>query len=137
MTEDEIVPTSHPRRVAGASRQRRDWAIATPDAASRAPAPSEASVRETTSCHQVPPETLRPPEASRIARQPSGQEQSTLFTSWRSAVTPAVAGAAKLVPDMVWPFAETAVPFAASSGSSRSPCVLAGLRNTESPDIAD
>ena len=50
-------------------------------------------------------------------------------------ILPAVAGAAKLVPDMVWLLALTLVPFAASSGSSRSPWVEAGLRNTESPDI--
>src|SRR3954471_16336519 len=136
MTEEDSVPTSQPRRVAGASRHRRDCAIATPDAASTAPAPSEASVRERTSCHQVLPEMLRPAEARRIARQPSGHEHNTPSTSCRSAVTPAVAGAEKLVPDIVWPFADTPVPFAASSGSSRSPCVLDGLRNTESPDMA-
>src|SRR5205814_2234654 len=131
------VPTSQPRRVPGASRQRRACAIATPDAASTAPPPSEASVRETAPCHHVPPATLRPPEASRIARHPSGHEQSTPTTSWSSEPPPAAAaGAAKLVPDIVWSFAETPVPFAASSGSSRSPWVLAGLRTTESPAIA-
>ena len=40
------------------------------------------------------------------------------------------------MPDIVWPLADTPVPLAASSGSSRSPCVVVGLRKTESPDIA-
>ena len=47
------------------------------------------------------------------ARHPSGHEQSTPSTSWSSEATPAAAGAAKLVPDIVWSFAETPVPFAA------------------------
>jgi hypothetical protein len=136
ITPEEIVPTSQPRRVPGASRHRRCWAIATPDSASTAPAPSWPSTRLATSCHHVLPLMLRPAEAIRIARQPSGQEHSTPSTSCSSAATPAAAGEAKLVPDMVSVLAETAVPFAASSGSSRSPCVEAGLRKTESPDIA-
>ena len=108
----------------------------TPACASTAPAPSRASTRLTTSCHHVLPRMLRPAAAMRMARQPSGHEHSTPSTSCNRAVTPAVAGAAKLVPDMVWPLADTPVPFAASSGSSRSPWVVVGLRKTESPDIA-
>jgi len=49
---------------------------------------------------------------------------------------PATAGAAKLVPDSVRPTAVTAVPLAVMSGSSRSRVGDAGLRNTESPDMA-
>ena len=49
-----------------------------------------------------------------------------------SAVQPAAAGAAMLVPENVSPTVVTAVPLAASSGSSRSLWADAGLRATES-----
>ena len=73
---DLKVPTSQPRRVAGASRQRRCWAIRTLSSALTAPAPSRAS---TPAGHIVPPgvvRTLRSAPASRIARQPSGHDSS-------------------------------------------------------------
>ena len=79
---------------------------------------------------------LRPAAAMRIARQPSGHEHSTPSTSCSSAVTPAVAGAEKLVPDIVWPLADTpgAVRGDLRAARGRHACVV-GLRNTESPDI--
>ena len=53
----------------------------------------------------------------------------------RSAVTPTAAGEAMLVPLIVRPTVVTDVPFAAISGSSRSPWLEVGFRKTESEDI--
>ena len=68
--------------------------------------------------------------ANKIARHPSGHDFSVAFASCSKAVQPATAGAAMLVPLNVVPTVVTAVPLAASSGNSRSPCADAGLRNT-------
>ena len=59
--------------------------------------------------------------AKRIARQPSGHALSVAEVLCMSAATPAAAGDAWLVPVIVIPSAVTDVPFAAISGSSRSP----------------
>ena len=93
----------------------------TPTSASTAPAPSLASRRADTSLHHVPLAMLRVALAIRIARQPSGHDRSVAFTLCNTAVTPATAGALKLVPDIDSPTADTVVPLAQSSGSSRSP----------------
>ena len=105
---DLKVPTSQPRRVAGASRQRRCWAMRTLSSALTAPAPSRASTparrhRSTRCCHGrcgwLPP--------ARSRGSPRAMTRSVPSTSWRSAVTPAAAGVAKLVPESVTPAAET------------------------------
>jgi hypothetical protein len=51
--------------------------------------------------HHVWSRTFLSAPASRMARQPSGQDCSVAFTSCTSAATPAAAGAAKLVPELV------------------------------------
>jgi len=70
--------------------------------------------------------------ASRIARQPSGHDFSVGAACCISAVTPAAAGDAMLVPLIVSFTQVTAVPFAPISGSSRSLWPELGLRKTES-----
>ena len=84
------------------------------------------------SAHQVLPVTFLLAAASRIARQPSGQDCSVASASCIALCTPAAAGAAMLVPLNVSPTVVTAVPLAATSGSSRSLWAEAGLRETES-----
>jgi hypothetical protein len=79
---------------------------------------------------------LRLAAASMMARQPSGHDFKVASRFCSSATTPAAAGEAMLVPLLVSLTAVTAVPLAAISGNSRSPWVLAGLRNTELPDMA-
>src|SRR5690348_11618062 len=137
MSEERKVPTSQPRRVAVLLRELRLRAMRTLSSASTAPDPSLASTPATRSTHQVLPATFRVAPASRMARQPSGQDLSVELACCMSAVQPAAAGAAMLVPLLVRPTAVTDVPLAASSGSSRSLCAEAGLRNTEVADIAD
>src|SRR6266540_882444 len=132
MSLERSVPTSQPRRVAAAFRERRFCAIRTLSSASTAPVPSFASTALLRSAHHVLPVTFLLSLASRIARQPSGHDFSVPFVSWTSAAAPAAAGAAMLVPLFVSWTQVTIVPFAAISGSSRSLCDELGFLKTES-----
>src|SRR5215207_144322 len=134
MSADDSRPTSQPRRVPGAFRHRRLSVMLRASAASSAPAPSRASTPAATSCHHVPPRTLRLADANSTARQPSGQCSSVGDVPCRSAAAPTTVGDAWLVPVIVIPSAVTATPFAEISGSSRSPWGDDGLRNTD--DVA-
>src|SRR4249920_979206 len=101
MSLERSVPMSHPRRVPAAPGERRLLAILTPSSPSTAPDPSEASTPALRSAHHVLPVMFLLAAASRIARQPSGQDLSVELASWSRAVHPAAAGAAMLVPLIV------------------------------------
>src|SRR6058998_2346285 len=103
MSADRSVPTSHPRRDAAEFGERWLFAIRTLSSPSTAPDPSDASTPPCRSAHHVLPVMFLLAPASRIARQPSGHDFSVPLASWRSAVHPATAGAAMLVPLNVSP----------------------------------
>src|SRR5665647_1416964 len=137
MSAERTVPTSQPRREAALAGVRRAPAICTPALESRAPQPSTPSTPEMRSARQVLPAGLRQAEASRIARQPSGQDLRVGAFCWISAAPPATAGAAMLVPLKVSPTVVTTVPLAAISGSSRSECDELGFLKTVSEAIPE
>ena len=128
------VPAAPGRRRVAPPALLRDR---TPACASTAPAPSRAS----TPAHDVlPPRAAADVAAGRrhqdrsAALRPRAQHPVDVLQQRRRRPRRPARRSSCRTSSGHWP--RPPVPFAAISGSSRSPCVDAGLRNTESPDIA-